>query len=186
MKLITSEFVIQTDTCQLEYLEFEETDRIKWKKIFDEWKSLKLAMRDYRAREPNFPEGLSEVAFCLWSGSVRKVKCSGPHGSFDTFNIQKKRMEQVKACSVERDLTSFGPNSVWDDLFFMDFWNDGDVNGLFDVYRVPNELIYSYKVNRNQSFRQQQAQGRRPRFSLKELISEKKIKPVGSTVKVWH
>lgn len=94
-------------------------------------------------------------------------------------------MEQIKACSVEGDLTSFGPNSEWDDLYFMDFWNDGDVNGKFDVYKINSNLIYNRKVNRTQTVRQVQAQGKRPRFSLKELIMENRIKPVGAKIKIW-
>ena len=185
MDLIVADVKIKMDSCRMEYLTFDTADRHQWKVVFDSWKELKLAMRDYKAREPNFPEGLSEVAFCMWSGSVRKIKCNGAHGSFDTFNLETKRMEQIKACSVEDDLTSFGPNSEWDDLYFMDFWNDGDVNGKFDVYKINSELIYNRKVNRTQTVRQVQAQGKRPRFSLKDLIMENRIKPVGAKIKIW-
>jgi hypothetical protein len=67
----------------------------------------------------------------------------------------------------------------------MDFWNEGTVDGSFDVYKIKTDLIYNWKVNRNQTMRQYQAQGKRPRFSLKKLIVENRIKPVGSKVKVW-
>ena len=60
--------------CIVELMEFSKGDGKKWKKLFDLWKKLKLGMRDYKAREPNFPEGLSEVAFCLYSGSSRFIK----------------------------------------------------------------------------------------------------------------
>jgi hypothetical protein len=186
MEIIVNNFIIQSERQTLQYLKVEVSDKKKWKEVFDHWKTLKMAMREYGAREPNFPEGLSEVAFCLWSGSVRKLKCSGSHASFDTYNIRTKRIEQVKACSVESDLTSFGPNSVWDDLYFMDFWNSGNVDGSFDVYKIPNKLIYGYKVNANQTMKDQQAQGKRPRFSLKVLIETNGIKPVGEGVKVWR
>ena len=185
MDLLIRNLAIESHTETLEYLQFSKDDRKRWKEVFDHWKTLKMAMRDYGAREPNFPEGLSEVAFCLWSGSVRKVKCSGSHSSFDTFNLKSNRMEQVKACSVQRDLTSFGPNSVWDDLYFLDFWNSGNVDGSFDVFKIPNELIYNYKVNRTETMRQQQALGRRPRFSMKELIKESGLTATGRSVKVW-
>ena len=185
MDLRIADIEIQSDSCRMEYLTFDRNDRRQWKVVFDSWMELKLAMRDYKAREPNLPEGLSEVAFCMWSGSVRKISCSGSHSSFDTFNLKTARMEQIKACSVESDLTSFGPTSEWDDLYFMDFWNEGTVDGSFDVYKIKTDLIYNWKVNRNQTMRQFQAQGKRPRFSLKKLIEENRIKPVGSKVKVW-
>jgi hypothetical protein len=68
----------------------------------------------------------------------------------------------------------------------MDFWNSGNVDGSFDVYKIPNKLIYDYKVNANQTMKDQQAQGKRPRFSLKVLIETNGIKPVGEGVKVWR
>jgi hypothetical protein len=168
-------------------MEFLKADRAKWKELFDLWKSLKMGMREYKAREPNFPEGLSEVAFCLYSGSKRLILLQGPvSSSFDTFNLEKCRAEQIKATSVEGDLTSFGPNSKWDDLYFLDFYNKGKLDGTFNVYKIPNELIYNFNVNRNQTLKQQQAQGRRPRFSItKELIIKKGLKPIETNVKVW-
>jgi hypothetical protein len=186
MDLIMKNLTIQSQPAVVEYLQFDDNDRRHWKIVFDHWKNLKVALREYQAREPNLPEGLSEVAFCLWSGSVRKVKCSGGRGSFDTLNLRSKRVEQVKACSVERDLTSFGPDSIWDDLYFLDFWNDGRVDGTFDVYQIPNDLIYSYPVNRFQTMRDQQQQGRRPRFSLKKLVDENQLKPKARNVQVWR
>lgn len=185
MDIVTKDFVIEADAYTITFLRFEETDGREWKKVFDHWRTLKMALREYGAREPNFPEGLSEVAFCLWAGSVKKIHCLGRHSSFDTLNLRKLRLEQVKACSVEHDLTSFGPSSYWHDLYFLDFWSSGRVDGSFDVYKIPNDLIYDYKVNRTQTFRDQQAEGRRPRFSLKRLISEYSVQPYAENVQVW-
>ena len=42
-----------------------------------------------------------------------------------------------------------------------------------------NELIYTHKVNSNQTFRDQQEQGRRPRFSImKDIIEPHNLNPV--------
>ncbi len=69
---------------------------------------------------------MSEVAFCLYSGSKRFVSLTDDaNSSFDTFNTETSRAEQIKACSVKSDLTSFGPNSKWDDIYFLDFYNQG-------------------------------------------------------------
>ena len=186
MNKIIKNVVIKNHPAELECLQFNKEDGKKWKEVFDHWKTLKMAMRDYGVREPNFPEGLSEIAFCLWSGSVRKVKCTSEHASFDTFNLKSNRMEQVKACSVQKDLTSFGPTSLWDDLYFVDFWNSGNVNGSFDVFKIPNKLIYNYKVNRNQTMRDQHKLHLRPRFSLKALIIENGLEAEARSVKVWN
>lgn len=173
--------------CIVELMSFDKQDKRKWKRLFDTWKKLKLGLRGYKSREPNFPEGLSEVAFCLYSGSKRFISLKGNvNSSFDTFNMKTGKAEQIKACSVESDLTSFGPRSRWDDLYFLDFYNDGKLDGTFNLYKIPTKTIYSMKVNKNQTLKQQQSQEKRPRFSIiKEIIKKKKLKPVAKNVKVW-
>jgi len=174
--------------CKLTLMRFDKKDAKEWKELFDSWKKLKLGLRAYETREPNLPEGLSEVAFCLYSGSDRfiSLKGAGINSSFDTFNLKTGRAEQIKATSVASDLTSFGPESKWDDLYFLDFYNDGKLDGTFNVYKIPTEWIYKTKVNKTQTLKQQQAQGRRPRFSItKQIINERKLKPIARNVKVW-
>jgi hypothetical protein len=175
------------EKCSLEIMDFTKADGKKWKSTFDLWRGLKMGMRDYKSREPNFPEGLSEVAFCLWSGSSRFISAYGlSNTSFDTFNTKTGKAEQIKACSVENDLTSFGPRSRWDDLYFLDFYNDGKVDGKFDIYHIPSKLIYENKVNKNQIFKDQQGEKRRPRFCIKkDIIARNKLKPIATKVKVW-
>jgi hypothetical protein len=187
MELRKIKAIVFDENCTLEVMDFKKSDGKKWKEIFDLWRGLKMGMRDYKSREPNFPEGLSEVAFCLWSGSSRFVKAWGlSNRSFDTFNTKTGRAEQIKACSVEGDLTSFGPKSRWDDLYFLDFYNEGKVDGRFDIYKIPNNLIYDNKVNKIQTLREQQGEKRRPRFSIKkDIIAPNKIKPVAKNVKLW-
>lgn len=173
--------------CVLKLASFDKKDKKEWKNLFDSWKKLKFGLRDFKSREPNFPEGLSEVAFCILTGSKRFISLSGPvSASFDTYNIKTGKAEQIKACSVGSDLTSFGPQSKWDDLYFLDFYNNGKLDGTFNVYKIPNELIYNMKVNKGQTMKQQQEQGRRPRFSITDkIIKELKIKPLKKNVKIW-
>jgi hypothetical protein len=185
MKIIEHNTKVFGQECRLELMHFDTYDGKEWKKIFDVWKELKLGLRRYKSREPNMPEGLSEVAFCLWSGSARYIKLKGSRkgvaGSFDTFNVRKNRAEQIKACSIKNDLTSFGPKSKWDDLYFLDFYSNGKVDGTFDVYLIPNKYIQDHSLNRSESFADQQKQKRRPRFGIKkEIIAKYKIKPLFS------
>lgn len=190
MELKEHKIKVFNQECVAKLMHFSKDDGKGWKVIFDLWKSLKMGMRDYKSREPNFPEGLSEVAFCLWSGSTRYIKIKGTKkgiaGSFDTFNVKTNKAEQIKACSVENDLTSFGPKSKWDDLYFLDFYNNGKVDGKFDIYKIPNKYIYDNKVNKKQTLKQQQDEKRRPRFCIKkDIIAKHKLKPVAKNVKVW-
>lgn len=41
--------------CSLEIMDFTKSDGKKWKFTFDLWRGLKMGMRDYKSREPNFP-----------------------------------------------------------------------------------------------------------------------------------
>lgn len=187
MKTVQIDTTVFGENCKLELMTFDEIDRKNWKTLFNSWKSLKLGMREYKSREPNFPEGLSEVAYCLWSGSSRFIKAWNlSNTSFDTFNQTARTAEQIKACSIEEDLTSFGPRSKWDRLIFLDFYNNGKVDGRFDIYEIPTDVLYNYQINRTQTFKQQQAQGRRPRLSLKKIASELNIKPLATNVQVWR
>lgn len=173
--------------CSINLMEFDKVDTKEWKRLFDLWKGLKFGLKDYKCREPNLPEGLSEVAFCLYSGSGRLISMNGKaSSSFDTFNINTKKAEQIKATSVAEDLTSFGPKSKWDDIYFLDFFNNGKLDGTFNVYKVPTKLIHKVMVNKDHSFLEQQTEGKRPRFSItKNLIKTGKIKPIAKNVKVW-
>jgi hypothetical protein len=171
---------------------FDKIDAIAWKKMFDAWLQLKNDLRSFNAREPNLPEGISEIAYCILSGSARKISVSnssdtGSSSSFDTYNLKNQRAEQVKACSVASDLTSFGPDSKWDDLIFMDFYNDGNVDGTFSVYLIPSDLIYNSMVNKISSFQDFQKEGKRPRLHIKEsLIRKVDIKPIAQNVRLWE
>lgn len=187
MQIIRQEAIVFENNCAMELMSFDNADSVVWKKLFDQWKGLKMGMRNYKTREPNFPEGLSEVAFCLYSGSKRLISLQGPSSSsFDTFNTETGRAEQIKACSVAEDLTSFGPRSRWDDLYFLDFYNNGLLDGRFNLYKIPSDLIYNMRVNRNQTMREQQVEGKRPRFSIiKEIINATHLEPVERNIQVW-
>ena len=46
-------------------------------------------------------------------------------------------------------------------------------------YLIPNVEIYSAPMNKKETFRDQQLQKRRPRFSLRKLIKSLDIEPIG-------
>lgn len=159
---------------------FDETDKKRLYQIYQDWRSLCKNLNDIGARAVNLPEGLSEGGFCV---AMKCVRCneaiSGANTSFDCFNLQTNERVQVKACSVLPDLTSFGPKSEWDKIYFVDFYREGRWDGSFDIYLIDTNDIYNHKVNAHQTLKEQQEQGRRPRFSIyKEIIQSKKLKPI--------
>ena len=163
---------------QLQY--FGKNDQKKLKDLYSYWKQLKSGMEQFKSRHPNLPEGISEGAFAIFFNSPRLIKVFGKtSGSFDNYDKKSHERIQVKATTIETDLTSFGPKSVWDVLYFLDFYRDGKFDGKFDVYKIPNDLIYGHQVSSTESFTQQQKQRRRPRFSIKGgIIRPENIKPV--------
>ncbi|MBT3539259.1 Bsp6I family type II restriction endonuclease [Candidatus Parcubacteria bacterium] len=186
MKIKSKEINLDNKKVEIQIACLDKTDGKEFKRLFDLWKKLNIGLKKY-GRGVNIPEVISEGMFCVFSGSVRYVKKIKGVGkvSFDTINIEKSRREQIKATSIDSDLTSFGPKTEWDDLYFIDFYKDGKLDGTFDLYLVPNNLIYSNKVNKGQTMKQQQNEKRRPRMSIKTIIKDNKIKPIAKDVKVW-
>lgn len=160
-------------------LVFDNSDKTELKRIYKHWRALCNALTKLKSRKVNLPEGLSETAFCINMNCVRIInKIKGANSSFDAYNQKTNKRIQIKACSIKEDLTSFGPRSVWDELYFLDFYKNGNWDGKFDIYLIPNKLIYNRKVNKNQTLKEQQDEKRRPRMTLTKIIKENKIKPI--------
>ena len=79
---------------------------------------------------------------------------------------------QIKSASIKIDCTSFGPTSTWDKLIFVDLAPFGNVDGNVWFYEIDSTDIYNIVLNskKNETFKDQQKQGRRPRLSIKDRI----------------
>lgn len=172
-----------------EVIKYDESDIPAFKRYFEAWVSLKNASFEIGGGPSNLHAAFTEGIFCLWSGCVRyknskskKLKSS----SFDAYDLIKERTKQVKSSIMRVDLTSFGPKTKWDDLYFLDFDNSGNMNGTFDVYLLDNDIVYNTLVNKEETLKEQQDAKRRPRTSIKKNVIEKhNIKPVGKSVMLW-
>lgn len=179
MKKVTTILNLPEGDFNSEVISFDESDMEPLREIYKSWRTLCNQLTAVGARKINLPEGLSESAFCLKKGMFRFTNSiAKANTSFDCYDPKGKRGNnriQVKACSVIPDLTSFGPKSEWDRIFFADFYREGKWDGTFDVYEVSTDDIYNFKVNEHQTLSDQKKQGRRPRFSIyKNLIQEGK------------
>ena len=158
---------------------FDSNDCKDLCRIYDIWRELCEKTESFRARKINLPDCLSECSFCYFFNCWRTNDGvpGATHSSFDAYDPKSHRRIQIKGTSVDSDLTSFGPDSVWDDLYFVDFYKKGKWDYTFDVYLIPNKNIYEMVVNqgKHETFVDQQKQGRRPRFSIIKGI----IKPLG-------
>ncbi len=155
----------------------EKSDRTLLKNLYSDWKKLNDRLKSISTRGINLPETISENAFALFfPNCMRVVKLKGMKCSFDCLNVKTGSRIQIKATSIGKDLISFGPHSEWDELFFLDF-SKGD--GSFKAYKIEADWIYKHQVNKTQTFEQQQAEKRRPRFSIiEQIIKPRGLKPV--------
>lgn len=180
MRKEIKELEIEDKKHKIEVDIIEKSDKDDIILMYKSWLLLSKKLNKFGCRKVNFPE-ISELIYCLVFDSWRVNNTPElEHSSFDCYNPKNKTRIQVKATSVEDDLTSFGPKSIWDELIFMDFFSEGKYDGTFTVYKIPNEKIYNFKVNKNETFKDKQQTGQRPRFHVKKgLIRPLKIKPIG-------
>lgn len=155
----------------------EADDFSKLKKIFVTWMNLNKLLQSLGGRSLNVPDILSEGLYCYFFNAVRT---NGTAYSYDAVDLDTNEGIQIKSTSIDNDLTSFGPRSTWDVLIFMDFAPTGIVDGTIDIYRIdthPGEIILNKK--KNETFTDQQMQGRRPRLSIKgQIINPEGLKPI--------
>jgi hypothetical protein len=170
---------------------YGEEDILWVKEVFTLWMNFKQALKKHGERSPNIPEAVSETIYCILTHSGRFANSKSKKlkdASFDAFNVITEETIQVKASQIEKDCTSFGPKTRWDKLVFVDFFNDGNVDGTFDIYEIPTEYLNKVIVREEGdiTFEKRKAEGKRPRLSLKEsVIYPNSIQPIYKNMKLW-
>lgn len=156
---------------------FDLNDYIKLQEIFKDWQTINIKLKSLGGRNLNVPDVFSEALFCILFNAVRT---NGDAYSYDCVSLENNAGIQVKSCSIDNDCTSFGPTSTWDELYFVDFAPNGIVDGNVWFYKIDYD-IYSLVLNakKKETFKMQQEQGRRPRFSIKSLlIKSNNLQPI--------
>jgi Bsp6I restriction endonuclease. len=141
--------------------------------IYFEWKQLDAKVRTLSTRGLNFPSELSENFACYALGYMLNKGKGG-----DAYDSKRKRIIEMKASSSERDSapSSFSPKEEFDELVFIKLNREEDAVYIY-LTGHSSEDIKQIEVNKNETLEQQQAKGRRPRFSIIDKI----IKPLGLT-----
>lgn len=156
---------------------FEDDEYQKIKEIFSAWLKINKLLQALGGRGLNVPDVVSEGIYCYL---FKAVRTNGTARSYDAVDVATGEGVQVKSTSISDDLTSFGPRSTWDKLIFMDFAPSGVVDGRVDIYEIKSDLS-TFVLNRrnNETFADQQRQGRRPRLSIKgQIINPEGLKPI--------
>lgn len=153
---------------------FDSNDFIKLQEIFKQWVAINRQLKELGGRNLNVPDVFSEALFCLAYDAVRT---NATAHSYDCVMRKTGEGVQVKSASIPNDCTSFGPRSTWDLLYFADFAPNGYVDGIVKFYKIEDDAVYDLVLNasKHETFRDQQLQGRRPRFSMQGQI----IRPRG-------
>lgn len=147
---------------------FEFEDLVFIKNIFKMWNEMNNDLKRLGGRSMNVPDVVSEGLYSIFFDAVRTKL--GAY-SYDCVDINTGEGIQVKSTSIDKDLTSFGPKTIWDKLYFMDFAPNGIVDGNVYFYHIEEEIkSIVLNKNKNETFEDQQRQGRRPRLSIKDKI----------------
>lgn len=156
--------------------QFDNSDYFKLKEIFRDWVAINKKLKPLGGRGLNVPDVFSEALFCIFFNAIRT---NGTAYSYDCVSLDTHAGIQLKSASIPNDCTSFGPTSTWDEIYYVDFAPNGKVDGKVNFYKIDidfGDLVLNAK--KGETFRDQQLQGRRPRFSMKsQLINAYDIKP---------
>ncbi|WP_303923875.1 Bsp6I family type II restriction endonuclease [Ureaplasma parvum] len=122
-------------------------------------------LKSLGGRDLNIPDVFSEALFCL---TFNVLRTNGTAYSYDCVIRDISEGVQLKSASIPNDYTSFGPTSTCDLLYFADFDANGKVDGLVKFYKIEDDDVYNLVLNakKGEKFKDQQAQERRPRFSI--------------------
>lgn len=135
--------------------------------LYFDWKNLNSGIKEDYSRGVNLPEAITEPICCY----VNDFYLSLGEGSEDAIVPTTGEKVQIKASSnFNSDLTSFGPQSEFDYLHFVRL---NQIEDRMYLYNIPTDDLDDIYVNSYETFGEQQAQGRRPRFSIIEKYINK-------------
>jgi hypothetical protein len=120
-----------------------------------------------KSRNPNFPEDISE--FLVYQALLRKgIKAwhiEVKSGDMQQEGETRKLKAEVKG-SASDGPTSFGPDQVWDILYFVKI-HDYLTYTIYKINATKEHVLFkTMKVNANETLADQAKQKRRPRLTL--------------------
>jgi|SRR5690625_2851759 len=138
------------------------------------WKELNAYVKNSHSRGINFPETISETAACY----ALDFKLNRGSGG-DAMNPRNGEIVEFKATSNwNRDTSSFSPIKDYYPLFFIRLDQRQDKAYIYDL-NLSEEDLKQLPMNKNETFLDQQKQGRRPRFSIiNKIIEPQDLQPV--------
>lgn len=129
------------------------------------------ATRKKKHRAPNFPEDVSENIVRFYIGS----SCTWNTSTGDLLNTKENERVKIEVkCVNSHGPMSFGPKTIWDELYILEWINfDQDC---FRIYKIPfpnsHHCIQSLKVSKHHTYEDQCKLERRPRLTLKSFKTQ--------------
>lgn len=149
------------------------------KEIYFSLEAFTNIMIRHEVRRPNIPEVFTEGLFCYLYPDFRRLsKIVGAPSSADLINIKTGETAQLKAASIQKDCTSFGPKTVFDQLHFMVV--DRTTGSITIYYGLDYEKLKKETIRNRptvETFEQQQERGVRPHICLHAFIEKEGVKP---------
>ena len=143
------------------------------RKALRNWRDLSEFLKKHGARGTNLPELLSEAIFCICSGSVQVVNVKGrAEKGFDCYDQKKHARQQIKGSSNIATPSSFGPHSKFDEVYWVVIEPESK-HFKYKIYSIPRDAVVNHP-----NFRKHVPEGRRPRFSLWEIVKRRNLQPV--------
>lgn len=139
--------------------------------LYPKWKALNSGIKEFNTRGVNFPDAISESMVCYALGFKRNCGKSG-----DATDSEGNLIEIKAASKHDDDLSSFSPNTKFDKLFFLRLNQEKDTAEIYDM-QMNFSTFEKLEVNKTQSVKEQQNEGRRPRLSLIKIIEQQNLKP---------
>ncbi|WP_338822287.1 Bsp6I family restriction endonuclease [Mycoplasmopsis felifaucium] len=139
--------------------------------LYPIWKELNTRIKKLYPRGVNFHEAFTEFIVCYINDYYHSIGA----GSEDALTDSNIKVQIKGTSNYNSDLTSFGPTSEFE---ILEFARLDQIQDKLFLYRIPINDLYCTKVNNDQTFKEQQLQGRRPRFSIiANFIKPYKLKP---------
>ena len=138
------------------------------------WKELNALIKNSHNRGINFPETISETLLCY----ALDLELNRGTGG-DARNALTGEICEAKATSNwDKDTSSFSPFEFFDRLYFIRLNQRDDEVYIYDL-GINSKELKNIQVNKLQTVGDQQAQRRRPRFSIiKTIIDAQGLSPV--------
>lgn len=199
---VHKEVAIQNQLHTFALQTFSEEDTPKLKQYWDAWLAIRDVCEQAGNRAPNLAEYFTEGIVALVTNTARRVskdyaRSNDPSVRFtqkgkksgDNLRLSPLQAIEVKSSTIQEDCTQISPSDHHIDLYhFIHFYNNGNLDGTFDIYEFSPDLIKSIIVckDKGETLQDQLGQGRRAKLPIiKEVIIPNGITPIHKKLKLW-